>query len=124
MAHCVADVRRSRQSHRTRNLRRHVRQNVAIQIRHHDHVERFRRVGHLRRADVDNPVLLLDLRILCADLVEDLVEQAVGHLHDVVFGEAGDLLAVVLDGVFEGVADDLLAARPRDQLQATASRWR
>ena len=29
------------------------------------------------------------------DLVEDLVEQAVGHLHDVVFGEARDLLAVV-----------------------------
>ena len=47
------------------------------------------------------------------DLVEDLVEQAVGHLHDVVFREAGDLLAVVPARVLEGVADDLLAARPR-----------
>ena len=46
------------------------------------------------------------------------MEQPVGHLHDVVFHEAGDLLAVVPAGVFEGVADDLLAARPRDQLDA------
>ena len=30
------------------------------------------------------------------DLVEDLVEQAVGQLHDVVFREAGDLLPIVL----------------------------
>jgi hypothetical protein len=29
------------------------------------------------------------------DLVEDLVEETVGHLHDVVFHEAGDLLAAV-----------------------------
>ena len=52
------------------------------------------------------------------DLVEDLVEQAVGHLHDVVLHEAGDLLAVVQARVFERVAHDLLAARPRDQLDA------
>ena len=100
------------------DLRRDVGENVAVEIRHHDHVERFGRVGHLGGADVDDPVLVLDLRIFGADLVEDLVEQAVGHLHDVVFGEAGDLLAVVQRGVFEGVADDLLAARPRDQLEA------
>ena len=52
-----------------------------------------------------------------ADLVEDLVEQAVGHLQDVVLGEAGDLFAVVLARVFERVADDFFGARPRDELQ-------
>ena len=100
------------------DLRGHVGENVAIEIGHHDHVERFRRIGHLGRADVHDPVLVLDVRILRGDFVEDLVEQAVGHLHDVVFGEAGDLLAVVAARVFERVADDLFAARPRDQLEA------
>ena len=93
------------------DLRRHVAQNVAVQIRHHDHVERFRRVRHLGRADIHDPGFLLDIRILRADLVEHLVEQAVGHLHDVVLHEAGDLLAIVQPRVLERVAHNLLAAR-------------
>ncbi len=56
--------------------------------------------------------------ILRADLVEDLVEEAVGHLHDVVFREAGDLLAVVAARVLERVAHDPLAAAAGDELQA------
>ena len=114
----VADIRRARQSHRAGNLRRHIRKDIAVEIRHHDHVERFRRVGHLGRADVHDPVFFLEFRIFRADFIEDLVEQAVGELHDVVFGEAGDLLAVVAARVLEGVADDLLAARAADELQA------
>ena len=114
----VADIRRTRKADRTRNLRRHVRQNVAIEIRHHHHVERFRRIRQFGRADVDDPVLFLDIRVLRADLVEDLVEETVGHLHDVVFREAGDLFAAVLLGVFESEADDLFAAGARDELEA------
>ena len=94
------------------------RENVAVEVRHHDHVEGFRRVGHFGGADVDDPGFLLDVGIFGGDLVEDLVEEAVGHLHDVVLHEAGDLLAIVQARVLEGVADDLLAARPRDQLDA------
>ncbi len=56
--------------------------------------------------------------ILGGDFVEHFVKQPVGHLHDVVFREAGDLLAVVATGVFEGVADDLFGAGARDQFQA------
>ena len=54
------------------------------------------RVGQFGGADIDDPVLLFEIRIFGADFIEDLVEETVGHLHDVVFGEAGDLLAVVL----------------------------
>src|SRR5207245_7584342 len=51
-------------------------------------------------------------------LGKDLVEETVGHLHDVVFGEARDLFAIVLARVYKRVAHDLLASRPRDELQA------
>src|ERR1039458_7586200 len=80
--------------------------------------ERIRRVGHLGGADVHDPDLLLDVRVLRADFVENLVEQAVGHLHDVVLHEAGDLLAIVAARVLERVAHDLFAARPRNELDA------
>ena len=63
-------------------------------------------------------MLVHNLRVLCRDLIEDFVEETVGHLHDVVFGEAGDLFAVVLLRVLEGVAHDLFAAGARDQLDA------
>ena len=56
--------------------------------------------------------------VLGADLFEDPVEETVADLHDVVFGEAGDLLSVVAQRVLEGVANDLFTARPGDQLQA------
>ena len=46
------------------------------------------------------------------------MEETVGHLHDVVLGEAGDLFAVVLARVFEGVADDLFGAGAGDELEA------
>jgi hypothetical protein len=84
----VADVGRPGQAHRAGDLRRHVGEDVAVQVRHHDHVEGVRRVGHLGGADVHDPDFLLDVRIERADFVEHLVEQAVGHLHDVVLHEA------------------------------------
>src|ERR1017187_10570032 len=113
-----ADVGRSRETNRSRDLRGHVGKNVAVEIGHQDDVKGFRRVGHLGSTDVDNPMFFLDGRVIGADLVEDLVEHAVRHLHDVVFSEAGDLLAVVLQRVFEGVTGDALGARPGDDLQA------
>ncbi len=114
----LADVRRGREAHRAGDLGGDVREDVAVEVRHHDDVELLRRVGELRRADVDDPVLLLELRILGADLVEDLVEEAVGELHDVVLGEAGHLAPAVGAGIFERIADDLLGAWPGNELQA------
>lgn len=45
------------------------------------------------------------------------MKQAVGHLHDVVFGEARHLLAAVAAGKLERIADDALGAGARDQLE-------
>ena len=118
MAQLLADVGGAGEADRAGDLRGDVGEDIAIEVRHDDDVEGFGRVGDLGGADVDDPVFLFDVGIFGADFVEDLVEEAVGHLHDVVFGEAGDLLAVVLHGVLEGVADDLLAAGAGDELEA------
>ena len=60
----------------------------------------------------------VDIGILRRDLIEHFVEEAVGDLHDVVFREARDLLAVVPAGVLERIAHDLLASAAGDQLEA------
>ncbi len=112
------NVGRAREPHGTRDLGGDVAQDVAIQIWHHDHVEGLRRIGEFGGADIDDPVLVFDRRILGRDLVEDLVEQAVGDLHDVVFGEAGHLLTAVGLRIFEGIPHDPLGALAGDQLQA------
>ena len=112
----VPNVGGAGQPHGAGNLGRHVGQDVAVQIRHHDHVEHLGRVGQLRRADVHNPVLLLDIGIFGPDFVEYLVKEPVGHLHDVVLGEAGHLLAAIGPRVLKRVADDLLGAGAGDEL--------
>ena len=114
----IPDVRRPGESDRAGDLRRDVRKDVSIEVRHDDDVEGFRGIGELRGADVHDPVFLLEVGILGPDLFEDLVEEAVGELHDVVFREAGHLPAGVAARVLEGMADDLFAARPADELQA------
>ena len=96
----------------------YVREDIAIEIGHHHHVERLGRVGQLCGTDIDDPVFVLDFRILCRDLIEDLVEEPVGQFHDVVLGEAGDLPASVALCVLERIADDFFRAWPRDELEA------
>src|SRR5207302_1367824 len=83
-----SDVRGAGEADRASDLRRDVGKNVAVEVRHHDDVESLGRVRQLGGADVDDPVLLLDVRVLRPDLVEDLVKEPVRDLHDVVFGEA------------------------------------
>jgi hypothetical protein len=63
-------------------------------------------------------VLFFDLRVLRGNLVEHLVKQAVGELHDVVLREAGHLFPAVPGGILERVADNPLAAAPGDHLEA------
>ena len=61
-------------------------------------------------AVVDDDVVLLELRKFRADLLEDALHQALGELHDVGFGGAGDFFAVLGLRQREGGADDALAA--------------
>src|SRR5690606_17499779 len=114
----VADVGRAGQAHAARDLRGDVRADVAVQVGHEDDVKVLGRVGHLGHADVDDPVLRLDVRVFFGHFAENFVEQAVGHLHDVVLGEGRDLLAAVLPRVLERKTGDALRARPADNFQA------
>ena len=63
-------------------------------------------------------MFIRDFGILGGDLVEDPMKETIGHLHDIVFGEAGNLLAAMFPRELEGVAHDLLAAWTRNQLEA------
>ncbi len=63
-------------------------------------------------------MLVFNIGILSRDFVEDFMEETVGQLHDVVFGEASHLFATVGSGVFECVTDDLFRARTTDELEA------
>ena len=92
----AADVGGTGEADGAGDLRGDVGEHVAIEVGHDDDVEGFGGVGHFGRADVDDPVFLFNRRIFGGDFVEDFVEEAVGHLHDVVLGEAGDLFAVEL----------------------------
>ncbi len=114
----VADVGGACETDRAGDLSRDVRKNIAIEVGHDDNVEGFRSVGHFGCADIDDPEFFFELGVFGADFIEDLVEEAVGELHDVVFGEAGDFFAVVLAGVFEGVADNFFGAGARDEFEA------
>ena len=64
----LADVGRAGEADRARDLRRDVGEDVAVEVRHHDDVEGLGRVGQLGRADVDDPVLLLDVRVLASPI--------------------------------------------------------
>ncbi len=114
----LADVGRAGHADAAGDLRGHVGEDVAVEVGHHHHVELLRGVGQLGRADVDDPGFLFQVRVLAADFLEHLMEQAVGEFHDVVFDEAADLAPALLAGVVEGVADDALAAGAADQLEA------
>ena len=109
-----ADICRACQSDGTSNLRSDIREDIAIKIRHYEHVESFGGVRELCGANVDDPVLVFDVLIVCRDLIKHLVKQAVCELHDIVFSEARDLFSVVAACIFKGIANNLLRAGPRD----------
>src|SRR2546421_2816069 len=114
----IADVGGTGKANGTGYLRRHVGEDIAVQVWQHDHVKCLWRVGELGRANIDDPCFVDYIGILHRNLVEHAVEEAVGQLHDVIFHEAGDFLAVVAPGILKGVAHDLLAAGTADEFEA------
>ena len=66
-------------------------------------------------------MFIFNVGIFCRDFIEDFMKQTVSQFHDVVFGKAGDLLAVVATGVFESVTHNFFRAGPRNQLQALSN---
>ena len=116
--HVVAVVARRREAEAADQPRGEVADDVAVEVRGDDDVELGRVLGHLVGDVVDDQVLGRDLRVLGGELLEGPLEEALGELHDVGLGRAGDLPAALAAGQLEGVADDLLAALAGDDLQA------
>ncbi len=111
-----ADIGGAGQADRTGDLRRHVRENVAVKIRHDEHVEGRGRIGQFGRANIDDPVFMFQPRVFQGDGLENLVEQTIGELHDVIFGQAGHLAPAVTAGVFESVTHNTLTTGTRYEL--------
>ena len=63
-------------------------------------------------------MLILNIRVFGRDLIENLMEQTIGLLHDVVFGETCHLLTTIFLGIFKCISDDLFTAGTADQFQA------
>ncbi len=59
-----------------------------------------------------------DSGIFGGHFIKDFVEQAIGQLHDVVFGHASDFFATVGFGVFKCVADDSSGAGFGNEFEA------
>src|SRR5262245_11768211 len=109
LKHCnmLANVCRTCQTNRTRDVCRTIGKDVTVKIWHHHYVESLRSVSQLRGANVNNPMLVLDFGIFLCNLVEDLMEESIRQLHDVVFSEARDFLPVVLSRVFKRIPNNL-----------------
>ena len=89
--------------------RAQVADDVAVQVRQHEHVVQLRLLHELHAHVVDDAVLELDLALVVGrDRPAALEEQAVGQLHDVGLVDRGDLAAAVGDRVLEGEAGDPL----------------
>ena len=64
-------------SHRTGNLRGDIGENIAVKVRHYDHIKYFRSIGELCGSDVNDPVLILDIGIFLGDLFVDLMKEPI-----------------------------------------------
>ena len=69
-----ADVGGAREADGAGDLGGDVGEDVAVEVGHDDHVEVFGGIGHFGRADIDDPVVTFDIRVLGGDFVEDFVE--------------------------------------------------
>ena len=70
------------------------REDVAVKVRHDDYIERLV-VRPAWRLRCRRSSAFFNIGIASAELVEDLVKQAVRELHDFVLREAGDFLRPV-----------------------------
>lgn len=88
----VADIHGRQQAQAADEAAGQVGQDVAVEVGRDDDVELFRPHDHLHARVVDDFVVTFDLRVVLGDGVENIEEQAIAHLEDVGFVDAGDFL--------------------------------
>ena len=92
---------------------------VAVQVRQHEHVVQVGLLDELHAHVVDDAVLELDPALVVGgDGPAALEEQPVRQLHDVRLVDRRDLVPAIRDGVLEGVAGDPFGCGPSDDLDA------
>ncbi len=112
----AADIGTSRGSHAALNLRRFIRDDVAVQVRQHEHLELTPNVlvHQVRRHDVDEPVIRLNFRIILGYFLAKPQEIAIRLLHNIRLRDDGHPLLAVRTGE--------LISRSRDTKRAFAGR--
>lgn len=98
----------------------HVGENVTVEVRHDkDLVVVRERVGdHLQARVVEELSIELNVGEVLGNIVGDLEEETVGHLHDGGLVDNADLLAADGLGVLESETEDTLASLAGDELDA------
>ena len=115
-----AEVRSRREAEPADQAGAEVGDDVAVEVRQHEHVVLLGPLHELHREVVDDPVLELDVAVLGRDVPRDVEEEPVGELHDVRLVDRRDLAAAVAARVVEGELDDLARARLGDRLDRDA----
>src|SRR5882724_9238408 len=86
-------------------------EDVAVEVRQHEHVVLFRALDELHAHVVHDAVVELDVTVLYSDLLRDTEKQAVGELHDVGLVYRRHFASAVPTRIVEGELDDPPSAR-------------
>ena len=113
-----ADIGAGRQPHAADDPGAQVRHDVAVQVGQHQHVEVVRSRDEQLRHNVHDPVVELDVGILCGHPAGYLQVETVGELHDVGLVDGRDLLASVRPRIVQGKPHNPLGATDGDGLDA------
>ena len=114
----LPDIRPRRHAQSADQTRTQIADDIAVEIRQHDHIVQLRLLDQLHAHIVDDPILELDVRVVLRHLPAHLQPQPVRVLHDIGLVHAGDLLTPHLPRVVEGKLHDPPGPLHRDRLDA------
>ncbi len=112
----VSEVGARREPEPADHPRAQVGDDVAVQVREHEHVVFLRPLDELHAHVVHDTVVELDARVLLGDLAGHAQEEPVGELHDVRLVHGRHLAAAVAPRVVDRELDDPARAADRDRL--------
>jgi hypothetical protein len=116
----VTNVAGGGKTETTNQTSAHVGQNVTVQVGHdQDLVVVGQRVGnHLQAGVVEQLSIELDVGEVLGNILGDVQEETIRHLHDGGLVDDADLLAADLGGVLESESQNTLAGLAGDELDA------
>ena len=113
-----AEIRRADDAEAADQPGAQIRDDVAVEIRQHQHVELLGVHHQLHARGVDDPLVVGDVDVLARGAADAVEEQPVAQLHDVRFVDRGHLLPPVPPRVLEREVRDARRRLLGDDLQA------